>query len=262
MSSETPVERSPDCLSSFVLDRLIAKDLTGGAEARAHAHLAVCPRCTNRLARFGAVAAPPFGALAAKVSLSPGVVPLTPVVRYRRWVGPVSASITLVAAAAAMVFVLKPRETDRGDRTNRVKGGVALGVVVRRVSGETERLGQGGAVAPGDALRFEVSGSGPGYVAVLGIDAAGHVSSYVPASGPMPSIAGGSPTVLPGSVLADDTLGVERIVALLCAEPRPLDELRAAAVAALTKAGGAPSKVGDLGTPCAETAFSIDKRRP
>lgn len=260
MSAEDHTERSRDCLSSFALDQLVAKDLGGSAYAAARAHLAVCARCSNRLARFAAVAPPPFQDLEANVPTEPKVIPRARAARYLRWVGPVTAGVTLVVAASAVVFVLNPRDSDSG--ATRVKGTVALGVIVRRESGETERLGQGDAVAPGDALRFEVAASRAGYVAVLGLDGAGYVSAYAPASGPMPSIAGGAPTVLPGSIVEDDTLGAERIVALLCAQPHPLDELRAAAGAALAKAGGDPSKVGDLGTGCAEAAFSIHKRRP
>jgi hypothetical protein len=268
VSADRQAGRPADCLSDFVLDRLVSKDLApnGLEAAAARAHLTECARCAGRLAAFEGVLAPPLAQLQAKVDSgveAATVHPLGAARRRARWAVP-AAGLALAAGIAA-VFALRTPGDGHGDGggATRIKGNATLGVWARRASGETVRLGEGDAVAPGDALRFEIAAAQSGFVVVLGLDADGKVSVYSPADGATPptSVAAGPPVTMPGSVLADDTLGNERIVALICAQSRPVDELTAAASSALARAGGDPRRVGGLGTPCAEAAFTIDKRR-
>jgi hypothetical protein len=277
MTATPHAPRPHGCLSDFALDRLLARELDGTAEeAAARAHLAGCARCAGRLAAFAAVVAPtppapavtaapparPAPALA--VATAPPASPRLSVVaggpRPRRWM-PAAAGVALAAGVAA-VFALRPPADDGGGGT-RVKGGATLGVWARRTTGPIDRIGDGDVVAPGDALRFEVGAARGGFAAVLALDAAGHVSVYAPADGAaMVAVAAGPAATLPGSIVADDTLGAERIVALVCAEPRPLAELRASAAAALARAGGDPRRAGELAIPCAQAAITVDKLRP
>lgn len=253
MNVDLRPRRPVTCLSDYLLDQLVSGDLAGRPEeGAAREHLAACARCSDRLAAFAAVEAP---VLAATDALPAGTArPRRP----ERRAGRLMAALAVVGAAAVgAVLVFGGGRDETGTRT---KGLVTLGVVLRRPSGEIVRLGQGEAVAPRDSLRFEVASARSGFVAVLGLDAAGRASAYIPASGPMVRLERGSPVVLPGSIVADDTLGPERIVAVVCNEPRPVADLRALAGTALARAAGDPGRVPDLGTACAETMFDIQKR--
>ena len=64
---------------------------------------------------------------------------------------------------------------------------------------------------------------------------------------------------LPGSVLADDTAGFERVVAVVCDKETPPETLRRQAVTALTLASGRPERVTSLGTGCLETSVLFRK---
>jgi hypothetical protein len=250
MSALEARRRPAGCLSDFLFDRLIANDLAGDPAAEdVRAHLASCARCRNRLAEFEAVEAPPFGKVFAQSLES------KPLREATRWTLPAIA----LAAAAALVVSFRIKQNDEPAAT-RTKGVLSLDLVLRRPSGEVTRPAQGETVFPGDALRFEVTSARPGFVAVLGLDAAGAVTVYAPVSESTIHLEAGTPTVLPGSIVADSTLGPERIVAVLCAQLPPFDELRQAALRALSQAGGDPHRVTRLGTPCSESSFLIDKR--
>ena len=239
------------CISDFVFDRLTANDLVGdAAEENVRAHLASCARCQNRLTEFEAVEAPLFGNIFAQA------LERKPRRDSTGWTMPAIA----LAAAVALVVSARVERNDQLAAATRTKGALSLALVLRRPSGEVTRPAQGDTVLPGDALRFEVTAARPGFVTVLGLDAAGAVTVYAPASASPIQLEAGAPTVLPGSIVADGTLGPERIVAALCDKPPPMDEMRQAALRALSRAGGDPQRVTELGTSCSETAFLIDKR--
>ena len=162
--------------------------------------------------------------------------------------------------AVALVLWSRPPIDDDGART---KGGdVTLALIVRHGDGRTERVLPGGArLRPGEAIRFELSTRRAGYVGVVGIDAARAVTAYAPATGALPALAAGRAQLLDGSVVLDETLGAERIVAAVCAAPRPIDELVAAARRALARAGGDPRRVETIGSGCDEAVFTIEKVR-
>jgi hypothetical protein len=251
MSTLEAPRRSAGCLSDFMFDRLTANDLAGDpAEQGVRAHLASCARCRNRLTEFEAVEAPLFGNIFAQA------LETKPRRNSTRWTLPAMA----LAAAAALVVSARVRRNDELTATTRTKGVLSLDLVLRRPSGETTRPAQGDTVLPGDALRFEITPAHAGFVTVLGLDAAGVVSVYAPASESKIQLEPGARTVLPGSIVADRTLGPERIVALLCTQARPVDELRRAGLRALSHAGNDPQRVTTLETPCGETSFMIVKR--
>jgi hypothetical protein len=245
--------RPAGCPSDFVLDQLVAGDLAGApAEIIARRHVADCTRCSARLAAFQAVEVPPFSELGARSSEGPRL-------RLKSFV------ITLAAAALAGGIALyaasKSGEAPRAAlEVTRAKGALALSVIVRRESGEVTRLAPLGAVHPGDSLRFELASAEPGFAAVLGVDAAGAVTPYVPACGALRSLAGGPPVALDETIVADDTLGTERLVAVVCREPMPVAELVSSASRALAAASGDPTRVSNLHPGCAEARFDIQKR--
>lgn len=243
--------RAPSCLSDFVLDQIVAGDLDGAPAEVARRHLAECARCSGRLASFEAVEVPPFSTLGTKPSEAP---------RPRMK----SFMITLAAAALAAGIALyasskNGEEPHASTEVTRAKGSLALGVVVRRSSGSVARLAARGQVSPGDSLRFELASADSGFLGVLGVDAAGVVTPYAPASGSLRAFAGGPPVVLEETIVADDTLGIERLVAVLCEDPVPMAELVASAQRALAASSGDPTRVANLRERCVEARFDIEK---
>jgi hypothetical protein len=81
------------------------------------------------------------------------------------------------------------------------------------------RVGEAGEVVhPGDTLTYLVTTAEPAYVTVLGRDAAGRITSYVPAQ----QVRAGRDVELPIATLLDDALGREDIVAVFCAGDAPV----------------------------------------
>ena len=64
---------------------------------------------------------------------------------------------------------------------------------------------------------------------------------------------------LPGSVVADETAGFERIAAVVCDKETPPETLRRQAETALALAEGRPERVTSLGTGCLETSVLLRK---
>jgi hypothetical protein len=252
----TTPSRGPGCASDVDLDEILSGEPTGSArEVRVRAHLATCPRCRERLAAFTAVDPPPASVMRARIygaRLGP------PAPRRRRWLG---AGAAFAAAAAALVLAwrLGPRPGGPGDE--RSKGALGLTVLVKRAGGAIDSVVQEGRLRAGDEMRFSLAPSRAGYAVVMGLDAAPSVTVYAPAasaSAPIHVEATGS-TTLPGSIVADETPGIERIVALVCAAATPPDELRRRAEAALERAHGQPERVTTLGTGCLEDSVVMRK---
>jgi hypothetical protein len=115
-------------------------------------------------------------------------------------------------------------------------------------------------VAPGDAIRFEVSTGEPGYLAIVGADSAREVTAYFPAGAEAQAIGRGPKQLLDGSIILDETLGPERITAVLCKDPLTVARLIDATKQALERAGGDPLKLGEPELPCHKASFVIEKR--
>jgi hypothetical protein len=250
-------ERAPGCASNLDLDELAAGDLDGDPRGAAlRAHLASCEACRSRLAARAAdpVLAPDAAALRPQVA---ALAAQAARARRRRlaWSGAVGAA----AAAAVLVLVVRPGREPEGERA---KGAVALTLHVKRAAGAIDEVSGEGRLRAGDEMRFSLAPARPGHAVVLGLDAAPSVTVYVPAPGPAAravAVAPPGPVVLPGSVVADATPGVERIVAVVCDEDTPPEVLRHKAEAALARAGGRPEAVASLGTGCAEGAVLVHK---
>ena len=241
--------RPETCLSDLALDRLIA------GEVEEPTHLAGCDACRSRLAELRADA----DSFAGSVWIAGAARRATRAAGASRWRWWAAIAVPAVAAAAVAIWIALPRD-DAGAPGVRTKGSVALDVVVKRGDGTIERLGPAARVAPGEAVRFLVSTDRAGYLAILGLDAAGVVSAYLPDPGaPTPAIGAGREQAQPGSIILDETAGAERFVALVCPRAMEVDALVAAARRALVAAGNDPRRVAAIDAPCATASFVIDK---
>src|SRR5262249_49944343 len=143
------------------------------------------------------------------------------------------ALATLAAAAALVLLVRAPEEP-----AFRTKGGLQLQLIARRANGRVEAILPGGELAPGEALRFRVTSRAAGCVCVSVLDSARVVSAYVPAEGQALAFPATRERLLDGSIILDETLGPERVVAVLCKQPIAVAEVVAAGKRALARANG------------------------
>lgn len=230
------------CLSDLLLDRMRAGERLHRSErAHAEAHLRSCSACAQRKEAL----ADDARAFDVPLRLPPARRPFARAFRL---------GLGLAATAAAALLLVVGTDVPAPDV--RGKGAGTLALIARNPDGTIERVLPGDALAPGDAIRFEVRTSEPAVVAVLGIDAAGAVTPYVEEV----AIEAGGPQVLPGAILLDETLGPERIVALFCREPIGRAALVQAGIEALERAGGDPAdelvlEVSD----CLQTSLLIRK---
>jgi hypothetical protein len=184
--------------SSLQLDRLRLQELAEQEASELRAHLPTCSPCADAFDQLS-------------------VAELLPPLKAKR---PLSWKWTTlmagVAAAAAMLIVLRPANVER-----RKGSEVALGMYVQH-EGFVRRAAPGEVVSPGDALRFTATSPGA-YVAVLSLDPRGVASIYFPIA----AIPAGTDVALPSATRLDDTVGEERIVALFCDAPVDLEPVRA-----------------------------------
>jgi hypothetical protein len=194
------------CPSGFSLDEM----LTHGAAPAVSAHVDGCARCQSRVAerradvaRFEAMAAPMWRNIEARGR------------RGRRWWP------ALLVAAAALGGTLLLVRGDHDDRTYVGLKGAASVVVVARRGSEQLVIDDQHPAAPGDALRFFVSGPSAERFAIVGsIDGQGDVSLFYPPEPDGRSIALPPPgQPLPGSIVLDAAPGPERLFVVLTREP-------------------------------------------
>jgi hypothetical protein len=236
------------CPSELVLDRHFVGELT---DASITAHLASCARCTGRIAEREHVAA----SFAADVGLDVLVGAAARTVRPNR-LRPVLITAGALAAAAAILLVVVRKSPE--PPTVRTKGGLALGLVAKRLDGRIETLTSPAALAPGEAIEFELSSEVAGFVSVVGVDAAGVISPYAPAR----RLAAGGHQMLDGSIVLDATLGAERIFAVMCESEIEMDVIVDRARSALARVGGNPAEIELLALPatCSQASFLIEKK--
>jgi hypothetical protein len=260
MMSRASATRAPGCASDLDLDELVSGDLAGlPREAALRGHIDGCARCRERLSAFEAVEPPPAALLLPRVKEASARPP-----RPRRWPFAVVIMTMGAAVAAAFAVMVRPSRGPEVGAEERTKGGLALTVLVKRAGGAVETVTRDGTLRPGDEMRFSLAIGRPGYAVVLGLDAAPSVTLYAPYASPGAAarpikLDGAGKTALPGSIVADETAGAERVVAVLCDGATPPEALRARALAALTAAAGDPARVSSLGTGCLEAAVLMHK---
>lgn len=251
MSFDLSRSRPESCLSDLALDRLLAGELSGEEHVLAETHLAGCTPCGERLAtlRLQARSFPSEiwiagEAARARRGLRAG---------NRGRVATAAAAATLAAAAIAMFAVTPAIESTR------TKGSDPLELIARHADGRIETILPGQTLSPGDAVRFRLHAAKAGWLVIVGIDSAGQVTSYVPADGDRPLAIQAGEVVPDGSIVLDDTLGAERIVAVVCDDAPSLAAITGAARGALDHAQGDPSRVGAFAAPCRTSSFLIRK---
>jgi hypothetical protein len=236
-------QRNDGCVSDLKLDRLVAGE---ERDAAALAHLLGCSACSARLEQFRRDRA------SAAALVGDGVQRILRAQRRRRFL--VGAQAFLAAAMILLIVWPRPRDSERPKGSG---AAVELDIIVRRADGHIVELLPGGRVQPGEAIRFRVSTARAGRLAILGLDAAPKVTPYV-----QEAIARGDKQVMPGSIVLDDTLGAERVVALLCDPSVDAAMPLATARRKLDQAGGDPRRVGALALPgCDESALVMEKSR-
>jgi hypothetical protein len=243
--------RGESCLSDLTLDRRLAGELQGRETRDAEAHLEACSDCRVRQRAIEAESAAFGGALPAALAVRAKAH--GPRLRWI-WAG---AGALAAAGLAAIVLAVLPREPE--ELGVRLKGGFSLSVFARHSDGRVERLLPQARLRPGAQIRFEVSTPGEGYLAIVGIDRAGAVTAYHPAGGDAVPVAAGSNRLLDGSIVLDDTVGAERVVAVFCAARRSTAEVVAAGREALQRARGDPARLGSLRLPCAQSSLLFEK---
>jgi len=242
------------CLSDLTIDRLLAGEL--GESSDAMTHLRGCAACATR--RDGILAdAEAFRAERDQPRLS--------VVRGggegrpagSHWMRRVAPPLALAAGVAA-VAVMLPARSPSPTEGYVTKGGGTLSLIARTGDGRVDRVLPGDPLAPGDAVRFEVKAAEAARVWILGMDAAGAVTAYVEDA----ALQGGPARLLPGSVLLDRTLGMERIVALFCRDRIEKAAVITAGQAALSRAGGEPAGEVAVELPgCTQSSILIRKAK-
>jgi hypothetical protein len=132
-----------------------------------------------------------------------------------RWLVPAGA---LAAAAAVLLVFLRRGDSPKHEDDIQIKGeGVAL-IIHLATSGQSQQLGDGDTVKPGDRIRFEVDAPKPGYVAIFGVDGSGKVTLYYP-EGPTAAKYDPEDRLMPGALQLDATPGDERF--MLFYSPKP-----------------------------------------
>jgi hypothetical protein len=250
--------RSERCLSDLAMERLLVGELqTEPQRATTLAHLASCARCKHRRDELAAAPAQIPDALWWQRT-QPVAKPPTP--RRERTFLKAGGGALVLAAAAAFVFVVRPRppESPTGADTRTKGASLALELVARRTDGRVEPVFAGTALHPDDALRFVLTTAEPSYVAVVGADAGGHVSIYYRSV----DVAAAGTHELPGSIILDETLGPERLVALACPEAPDEATLRRVGREAMERLAEPtqPSQPAATGA-CRQTAVTIRKER-
>jgi hypothetical protein len=269
MTLPSPRRRPPGCPSDLRLDELRAGDLAGqDEEAGLRAHLVQCATCRDRNA---ARAADPVLMPDAAISRLPSLAVPARARPRGRW-GSLGVAGAIAGAAAAFLIVWGVAGRGTRDTTDgRTKGALTLTVHVKRAGGSPEapvlvvdEVNGEGRLRAGDEIRFTLLATRPGYAVVLGLDTAPSVTVYAPAltdatAGRPARVASAGMVTLPGSVVADDSAGFERMFAVVCDTETPPETLRRRAVTALALASGRPERVTSLRTGCLETSVLFRK---
>jgi hypothetical protein len=245
---------SDECVSDLRFDRLLAGELGPEERKPIDGHVQGCGPCQNRFLKLQAQ----HEEFPQKVWIS-GLAMQVLRGNQRRKLHKVMAIAATVAMCVVGVSVLQ-RAGPSQDGIRPKGEGPKLEVFARHDDGRVEEVAPGAALAPGTALRFRITTKAAGFVGVVGLDNAGVVSGYYPEQGPLLPVSGASQQMLDGSVILDDTPGVERLFAVLCEEQLDVSELVQAATTALQTNGDDPSAVRRLGVKCEQATFLFSKR--
>ncbi len=249
------MSRGPDCLSDLVLDARRLGQLRQERAAAVEAHLEACAGCARRREELAADAAA-FSARFAPAGLAEETLERAGARTSRRRRRLFALLVPAAAAVAVVLLVLPPAGPGPEPPGVRSKGGAGLAVWLSR-GGSVTPAEDGGEFSAGDALRFRLHPGPHGYALLVGVEADGDVSVYVPAGGsrstPVPP---GRWTDCPHAVELDGSRGWERLVALYSDRPLEAEAVRRAVATAgrLKDAGHLPMEGAG-----AQATFLLDK---
>jgi len=212
---------------------MLADDLPAGERDALSRHLEQCEPCSRKLAEmqanaegYAANGEEHLARLRSQLSRQDESAPARPI-----WLRLAPAGGALAAAAAVLLFLLPAIEgpdSRPSPADIRFKGTMAFEIVARR--GDRQfRVQQGTELLAGDALRFVVTVSKPGYLTVFSVDASGNVSPFYPDGDPAEdsaplSLDRAGRHELEGSVILDDSRGDECLAVVF--SPEPFDRSR------------------------------------
>ncbi|MCA9544588.1 MAG: hypothetical protein KC613_09360, partial [Myxococcales bacterium] len=129
------------------------------------------------------------------------------------------AGLAVAAAAAAVVFTLRPVDPQPGVEPPgvRMKGALRLHVL-RQVAGGAEPVASGEAIHPEDRLAFQVTLPERARVTVVGVEPTGtlYTAWPLPEHHADPVLDAGLRQALPGAVSLDGPKGVEHLYLVAC----------------------------------------------
>lgn len=209
LQSPAGPQGEPACLSDFVFDRLIAGELAQSADGAQHrAHIAGCRPCAARFALLSQQAS----------EFRRNAPSRAPTVRPRRARTLLYRALPVLLSAAAVLVLLVRFPAPESLRR---KGGLALEVFVKHPNSAVEQLLPGATASPGDALGFRISTPQEGYLALVSMDGAGALTSYLPPARELLPLPAGERQLIDGGIELDQVLGQEQLLVLLC--PRRLE---------------------------------------
>jgi len=207
------------------LEQLAIDELPEGEREAIQEHVASCISCRARLGplREGFAALPEVDAesLFDRISVAGPDAPL----RERSWL-PWLMPVTALAAAA-LLFVVWPKDSPTTDGELRLKGGVSLHIDRSVEGGSTEHL-SGDVLHEGDQIRFRISGTlgDAMHVMVLGIEDSGERTVYYPLGKDGSALADPGPQgELRGAVRLDSYVGRETLYLVACPSAFQLAQL-------------------------------------
>jgi anti-sigma factor RsiW len=211
-------------VSDYLIERLVAGDLSAERAAEVQARLAAEPDGQARIAQLRAsneeiLRAHPPAEVAEQIrrrAARPAAV------RAPRWLS-LGVPMTL-AAAFALVLVVRgttgPGHAGADDVYERIKGAPSLRVYRKAAAGRVERLQDGATTRSGDQLQLSYLASGRRFGAVLSVDGAGQVTFHLPAvAGPAVQLNSHGETALASSYELDAAPGFERFLFVTSDEP-------------------------------------------
>ncbi len=245
---------APSHLRELSLRQLFAAEAVPAAERQ---HLEHCGECRARLEglreeqqQFEAeISFERFAGGVERAARETKQAPSSSQASAWRWSVALAASLVLVVLGArGGLFKISE------GRTNRIKSGAEIEVVVRGAGTGLQRTVAAGLAVPepllaGEQVRIGYRAGDFRYVAALSIDANGAVMLIYPEAGQSALAEGGDGLVyLPGS-LEFTGHGLERVIVVLSNEPLPLDVLSRAGEEAYRAAGNDLSRLSPLAVP-------------
>jgi hypothetical protein len=238
-------------------DLALERHLLEPAASPVAPHLAACEPCRARLARMEEE-----GERFQRFVYPATVDRIEEAARRRpaRWWIAVLAPVPVLAAAVALVLVVRP--VGPGGDYLGLKGAGGLGLTAFvQAAGGARTVPDGGAVAAAAALRLRVRASSPCRLFVLSIDARGAVSRLDAAGREGLALEAG-PHDLPGGVQLDGAAGPERLFAVCAPAGLAWPELERAGRAAAAGGAGAvrgTSRLGGLPAGAIQATLLLEK---